>query len=166
MEYIITESQLQRIISEQPDSRFGLERFGYNPNKPETLDKAIESQRELHNNQLYRTTMQIITAFIPVVGPYISMGLLGLDVKRDYDKASTKEEKGNIILSYVIGMAFVWGLGKIFKSIGSLGEDGMQQLSKKVRRGLPYKSLSTKEAAVVFDISSGQQYWLDKLKQK
>ena len=166
MEYIITESQLKRIISEQPDSRFGLERFGYNPDKPETLDKAIESQRELHNSQLYRTTMQIFTAFIPVVGPYISLGLMGLDVKRDYDNASTEEEKRNIILSYVIGMAFVWGLGRIFKSIGSLGEDGMKQLSKKVRRGLPYKLLSTREAAVLFEISSGQRYWIDKLKQK
>ncbi len=91
---------------------------------------------------------------------------MGLDVKRDYDNASTKEEKTNIILSYVIGMAFVWGLGRIFKSIGSLGEDGMKQLSKKVRRGLPYKLLSTREAAVLFEISSGQRYWIDKLKQK
>jgi hypothetical protein len=166
MEYIITESQLQRIISEQPDSHFGLERFGYNPDKPETTNKAIESQRELHNSKLYRTLLQTITAFVPIVGPSLSMGLMGMDVKRDYDNASTKEEKGNIILSYVIGMAFVWGLGKVFKSVASLGETGMKQLSKKISRGLPYSSLSTQEAAVIFEVTSGQQFWIDKLKKK
>ena len=91
---------------------------------------------------------------------------MGMDVKRDYDKASTKEEKGNIILSYVIGMAFVWGLGKVFKSVASLGETGMKQLSKKISRGLPYSSLSTQEAAVIFEVTSGQQFWIDKLKKK
>jgi hypothetical protein len=162
MEYIITESQL-KIIMEQPDSRFGLERFGYKPEKPETLDKAVESQRELHNSQLYRTTMQIITSFIPIVGPAISLGLLGLDVKRDYDKASTPEEKNNILLSYIVGMAFVWGLGKIFKSVSSLGEEGMQTLSKKLKMKNAYKSLSTKEAAVVFELTNGKKHWENKI---
>ena len=148
---------------EQPDSRFGLERFGYNPNKPETLDKAVASQRELHNSQLYRTTMQILTAFIPVVGPAISLGLLGLDVKRDYDKATTSEEKNNILLSYIVGMAFVWGLGKIFKSVATLGEDGMQTLSKKLKMKDAYKYLSTKEAAVMFELTNGKKHWEDKI---
>jgi hypothetical protein len=163
MEYIITESQL-KIILEQPDSHFGLERFGYNPDKPETLDKAVESQRELHNSQIYRTTLQVITTFVPVIGPAISLGLLGLDVKRDYDKASNETDKKNIILSYIVGMAFVWGLGRIFKSVANLGEDGMKTLSKKLKMKDAYKFFSKQEAAVLFELTKGKQFWEDKVR--
>jgi hypothetical protein len=166
MRYIITESQLKFLVSEQvPDSHFGLERFGYNSDKPETLDKAVASQRELNSSQLYRTVMQVMTSFIPVIGPAISMGLVGFDIKRDYDEASTPEDKKRIILSYVIGMALVWGLGKVFKSISSLGESGMTNLSNKMRRNVNvWKNLSSQEMSVIFDITNGQQYWSDKLK--
>lgn len=36
-------------LNEQPDSRFGLERYGYNPDKPETLDKAVAKDREFRD---------------------------------------------------------------------------------------------------------------------
>ena len=163
MKYVITESQLKRIM-EQPDSHFGLERFGYNSDKPETMDKAIESQRELHNSQVYRTSLQVITSFVPVIGPAISMGLLGMDVKRDYDKATTEIDKKNIILSYIVGMAFVWGMGRVFKSVANLGEDGMKTLSKKLKMRDAYKFFSKQEAAVVFEVTKGKQYWEDKVK--
>ena len=164
MNILISESQL-RLILEQPDSHFGLERFGYNSDKPETLDKAVASQREINNSQLYRTVMQVMTSFVPVIGPAISMGLVGLDIKRDYDSASTPEDKKRIILSYVIGMAFVWGLGRVFKSVSSLGENGMTNLSNKMRRKLGvWKELSSQEMSVIFDITNGQQYWADKIK--
>jgi hypothetical protein len=165
MKILISEEQLKHIISEQPDSHFGLERFGYNSDKPETLDKAVASQREINNNQLYRTVMQIMAAYIPFFGAAISVGLVGLDVKRDYESANTPEDKKRIILSYVIGMAFVWGLGKVFKSIASLGEGGMTNLSNKMRRKLgAWKALSSQEMSVIFDITNGQQYWANKLK--
>lgn len=165
MKILISEEQLKRIISEQPDSHFGLERFGYNSDKPETLDKAVASQREINNNQLYRTVMQIMAAYIPFFGAAISVGLVGFDVKRDYDAASNPEDKKQIILSYVIGMAFVWGLGKVFKSIASLGESGMKNLSNKMRRSINgWKHLSSQEMSVIYDITYGQQYWADKIK--
>ena len=164
MKIVITEQQLKRIISEQPDSHFGLERFGYNPEKPETLDHAVDAQREINGNQLYRTVMQVMTSFIPYFGTAISMGLVGLDMKRDYELAKTPEDKKRIIMSYVVGMAFVWGLGKVFKSMAVLGESGMKNLSKKMARNVNiWKNLSSKEAAVVFDISHGQQYWANKI---
>ena len=165
MKILINEQQIKLIISEQPDSHFGLERFGYNSDKPETLDKAVTSQREINNSQLYRTVMQVMTSFVPVIGPAISMGLVGLDIKRDYDSASTPEDKKRIILSYVIGMAFVWGLGRVFKSMAALGESGMVKLSNKVRRSIDgWKLLSSQEMSVIFDITNGQQYWADKIK--
>ena len=92
------------------------------------------------------------------------MGLLGLDVKRDYDNASSPVDKKNIILSYIVGMAFVWGLGKVFKSVASLGEGGMKNLSKKLKTAGAYKALSTQEAAVVFEVTNGKRYWEDKIK--
>jgi hypothetical protein len=163
MKYIIKESQLKRIM-EQPDSHFGLERFGYKYDKPETLNKAVEAQRELHNSQIYRTSLQVVTSFVPIIGPAISMGLLGMDVKRDYDKASTEIDKKNIILSYIVGMAFVWGMGRIFKSVANLGEDGMKTLSKKLKMRDAYKFFSKQEAAVIFEVTKGKQYWEDKVK--
>jgi hypothetical protein len=163
MKYIIKESQL-KIIMEQPDSHFGLERFGYNSDKPETLNRAIDSQRELHNSQVYRTALQVVTSFVPIIGPAISMGLLGMDVKRDYDKSTSETDKKNIILSYIVGMAFVWGLGKIFKSVASLGEEGMKTLSKKLRTAGAYKMLSSQESAVIFEVTNGKKYWEDKVK--
>ena len=163
MKFIVRESQLKRIM-EQPDSKFGMERFGYNPEKPETMDKAIESQRELHNSQIYRTSLQVVTSFVPVIGPAISMGLLGMDVKRDYDKASTEIDKKNIILSYIVGMAFVWGMGRVFKSVANLGEDGMATLSKKLKMRDAYKFFSKQEAAVIFEVTKGKNFWEDKVK--
>ena len=163
MKFIINESQLKRIM-EQPDSHFGLERFGYKPEKPETLDKAVNSQRELHNSQIYRTALQVVTTFVPVIGPAISLGLLGLDVKRDYDKATSQTDKTNIILSYIVGMAFVWGMGRVFKSVANLGEDGMATLSKKLKMRDAYKFFSTQEAAVIFEVTKGKKFWEDKVK--
>ena len=47
MKYIITESQLSKLISEQePEGRYGLERYGYNYTKPETLQPAQAKQQQ------------------------------------------------------------------------------------------------------------------------
>ena len=47
MKYIITENQLKKLISEQePEGRYGLERYGYDYTKPETLAPAHAKQQQ------------------------------------------------------------------------------------------------------------------------
>ena len=45
-----------------------------------------------------------------------------------------------------------------------LGEDGMATLSKKLKMRDAYKFFSKQEAAVIFEVTKGKQYWEDKVK--
>lgn len=128
MKYIITESQYNLIV-EQSDSKFGLERFGYNPKKPETLDKAAEKFYE-YNHSLDKhtllTILQIGTAFIPLVGPLVSMGI-GLADAALYLKEGDGKTAGLIAVFSMIpgvgGLASKLGLGKwSAKALGEIGK--------------------------------------------
>lgn len=126
--------------------------FGTNPNMQIAYEKI--------NPEI----LKVMSPFIPIIGPAFTMGLIGYDMKKDYEKAKTTQEKTNIILSYVISMALAWGLGKVFKSMSELGEEGMKMLSRKMRTIHGWKMLSTKESAVIMDLANGPQYWQNKLK--
>ena len=51
MKIIISERQYS-FISEQPDSKmpFQIEKFGYNPSKPNTMGPALKKQQEVFND--------------------------------------------------------------------------------------------------------------------
>lgn len=128
MKYIITEEQYNFIV-EQSDNKFGLERFGYNPKKPETLDKAAKKFNEF-NNSLDKHTLltitQIATAFIPLVGPLISMGI-GMADAALYLKEGDKKTAGLVgifsMIPAVGGLAAKLGLGKwSAKALGEIGK--------------------------------------------
>ena len=173
MKYLITESQLKFLVLEQvPDSHFGPERFMSGEDRFNTVhstqswDSANKEEHDLNNNTVYRNAIALMTSFLPFVPALSSLVLIGIDFKKDIENANTTEDKKRILLSYIIGMAFVWGLGKVFKSVASLGESGMTNLSNKMRRNVDiWKNLSSKEMAVIFDITNGQQFWADKLKK-
>ena len=128
MKYIITEEQYNLIV-EQSDSKFGLERFGYNPKKPETLDKAAEKFNEFNNSldkHTLLTILQIGTAFIPLVGPLVSMGI-GLADAALYLKDGDKKTAGLVAVFSMIpgigGLAAKLGLGKwSAKALGEIGK--------------------------------------------
>lgn len=126
--------------------------FGTNPN--------VQLAYEKINPKI----LMLMSPYIPVIGPIIMAGIIGNELKQDYVKAKTTQEKTNIILSYVISMAFAWGLAKVFKSMSELGEEGMKMLSRKMRTLHGWKMLSTKEGAVLMDLTNGPQYWQNKLK--
>jgi len=161
MKILISESQLKHIILEQPDEKFGLERFGYNPNKPETMDKAVEMQRELNNSQFYRDALMLATSCIPVLGGLISAGVLGVDFSINYRNAKTDEEKKEVILSYIVSIAIAIGLGMVFKSIAKLGKVGMEALAKKIATR---KVLLPEELQVVKDLSQHPDLVREKVK--
>ena len=88
MEYDLSKTYSENlyVLSEQPDSKmpFQPERFGYNPSKPETMKPSIERQQKaiqdttnfIKNNR--HPILQIAalgTMVIPLVGPFISLGL-------------------------------------------------------------------------------------------
>jgi hypothetical protein len=171
MKYIITESQLKSLMTEQPDSHFGPERFISGKDRFDTVhssqswDKANKEEHDLNNNTVYRNAIALMTSFLPFVPALASVALVGMDFKKDIEDAKTIEDKKRILLSYIIGMSSVWGLGKVFKSVASIGESGMTSLSNKMRRNVNvWRTLSSKEMAVIFDITNGQQFWADKLK--
>lgn len=147
MKIIITESQLKFIEEQVLDSDFGM-----NPN----MNLAYERI----NSQI----LKVMAPFIPIVGPAISMGLIGYDMKKAYDAAKTNQDKSNVILSYVITMALSWGLGKVFSTMTELGEQGMKQLGRKLRTVDGWKMLSSKEGAVVLNFVESPKLWQDKLK--
>lgn len=122
----------KRLLKEQPESRFGLERFGYNPNKPETLDAAAEKQRQFNQSIDIHTLNTIIgfaSAFIPVVGPFIAAGI-GLMDAGIYLKQGKKTEA-----AIVAAFSLLPGMGKVVSKIpgiSSLGKKGMSELGAKV----------------------------------
>ena len=153
MKLVITESQLKKIISEQQyslileqsDSKFGLERFGYNSKKPETLDKAAEKFNEF-NNSLDKHTLltitQIATAFIPLVGPLISMGV-GMADAALYLKEGDKKTAGLVgifsMIPSVGGLAAKLGLGK-------WSAKALSEIGKKISLGSKLSPLETQAA--------------------
>jgi len=72
MKILITKSQLSKIISEQNEAGFD-RRYG-------TADAAAKTNADnlnwyRQNAHTVNTVLQIATAFIPLVGPVISMGI-------------------------------------------------------------------------------------------
>jgi hypothetical protein len=130
MKIIISERQYS-FISEQPDSKmpFQIEKFGYNPSKPNTMGPALKKQQEVFNdmdNHTVMTILQIGSAFIPFVGPFISAGIGLYDAKMYYDEGDTKTA-GLVGLFACIpgigGLASKLGLAKwTAKALGELGK--------------------------------------------
>jgi len=125
MKYLISEDQY-KILIEQPESRFGLERYGYNPNKPETLEPASQKQTEFLqslNPHTVLTIFQIGTAFIPLVGPFISAGI-GMADAAIYLKEGQKSAAGIIAIFSLIPFS-----GKLISKLG-LGKWTRENLAK------------------------------------
>lgn len=155
--YIISKRQLNLLLEQGSITPLGNPYTSSGQKNIEVLGKSMDPK-------VANTILQIGTAFIPLIGPAISMGFMGFDFMEDYKKAKTDQERSNVIFSYVVTMATAWGLGKIFKSISEIGEEGMKILGKKLRTLGAWKALSAKESAVLLDLSNAPQYWQEKLK--
>jgi hypothetical protein len=119
MKYIITESQLSKLISEQePEGRYGLERYGYNYTKPETLQPAQAKQqqaiKDLSSLDL-DTTIDFISGIIdtiPVVGNLTSAGIdvthgLSYLVRLIYEKVDTKKVEYMVLAAATLAGALI-----------------------------------------------------------
>ena len=158
MKLIITESQLRKIVSEQPDSRFGPERFmdykdqmnlasgNHKDMSANAWDVANKKQTEFNRGEGGKLLMQILVSEIPIIGPYLGGALLGYNFQSDYRAAKTPEQKENVVLGYLAGIAIGVGVGAVSSSVSKLGSAGMATMSQKLKAGQALTELETAAA--------------------
>jgi hypothetical protein len=157
MKYVITESQLKFLV-EQPDSRFGLERFGYDPKKPQTLDKAMEKQEEFMSSLDPHTIMLIgslASLAIPVVGPLISSGLMLAD-------AGIYLKQGDTKTAGLVGLFSMIPLGGLATKLGltNWSAKALAKIGEKISKGV---KLSSAEAQVADKVVKNKQLIQNKI---
>jgi hypothetical protein len=137
MKIIITEKQYSFILEQKSDflidrqSNSIMNAVGIRPDKEyHQVNKMIDTEKNRIGKQLdphtAMTILQIGTAFIPVVGPFISAGI-GLADAALYYNEGDKKTAGMIGLFSVIpgigGLAAKMGLGKVSaKVLGNIGK--------------------------------------------
>lgn len=152
MKYIISERQYN-LLSEQLDSRmpFQPESFGMKQGKPETVRGAVEKQKEFFKSIDPHTLAIILgigSAFIPIIGPFVSAGI-GLADAALYAKEGDSKTAGMVAMfSLMPGVGTI--VGKI-PGIKQLGAKGMSALASKLSLG--QKITDPVELAVVNGIT-------------
>jgi hypothetical protein len=162
MNVLITEGQYDRLFVEQPDSRFS---FGYNPwsKDPNNLRNAMKRQEEF-NSEVFKFIDEnkhglldiaaIGTAFIPLVGPFISLGL-------ELGNAALYANEGD---NYSAGLALSFALipgGQLIRRIPSvkkLGRNGLALLLKKAKNPKLVKTLTKTEKESLEQINKNSKW--------
>lgn len=162
MNFILTESQYKKILIEQPESRGS---FGYNPwtKDPNNLRDSVKRQQQfvtdmtkfIYDNRHGLLDIAAVGAsFIPVVGPFISIGL-------ELGNATLYVSEGD---DYSGGLAFAFALipgGQLIRRIPSvkkLGRNGLSVLLKKAKNPKLVKTLSKTEKEVLEQINKNSKW--------
>jgi len=143
MKLVITELQLKKIILEQSEAGFD-RRYG-------TADAAAKTNADnralvnwyKQNIHTVNTVLQIGTAFIPFVGPFISAGIGLADAGIYYKNGDSKKAGLVALLSLLPGVSKV--VSKI-PEIAQLGQKGMAALAVKLGTN---GALTSTETAIV-----------------
>lgn len=141
MKYIITESQYNRIISEQPDSKmpYQIEKFGYNPSSKDpnqSFGSALKRQSEFFQTMDLNSNLgllSIATAFVPVIGPFLSLGISLADAAVYAKKGETNNAAFILALS---ALPYIGPVVKKIPGISNLGPKGMTLLASKISKGI------------------------------
>lgn len=162
MRYIITERQYS-VLLEQPESRFGPEQFmspserqAFHSGTPEQKGAALrsgaEKQREYIQSVDPHTLALILgigSAFIPIIGPFVSAGI-GLADAALYAKEGDSKTAGMVAMfSLLPGVGGI--ISKTIPGIKTLGVKGMSALASKLSLG--QKITDPVELAVVNGIT-------------
>ena len=145
-------SKANQLKEQVPDSRFGLEKWGYNPNKPETLDAAVAKERQFRkdiNPHDVLSVLELATIFIPVVGPLVSAGF-GLGNAALYYKEGDKKSAGLFALFSVLPF-----VGDI-PIVKQLGKKGMELLGQKLLKQGTKATLSPLETNVLKELNKNK----------
>lgn len=124
MKILITESQYKYIL-EQDD---WWKHSSYEKGILDRSSAMLDKMSKLDHHDLM-TTLQIGTAFIPYVGPFISTGVGLLDAKMYYDEGDKTSAGVVAFFSILPGIGAV--ISKI-PGVKQLGQKGMNALAKKI----------------------------------
>ena len=162
MEFIITESQCKRILIEQPESRFS---FGYNPwsKDPNNFRDSMKRQEEfisdmskfIYDNRHGLLDIASIGAtFIPIVGPFISIGIeIG-------NSALYFSEGDNYSGGLTLAFALIPG-GQLIRRIPAvkkLGRNGLVLLLKKAKNPKLVKTLTKIEQEALEQMNKNSKW--------
>jgi hypothetical protein len=163
MNFIINETQYKRILKEQPESRFS---FGYNPwskDPNQSASAAMKRQSEFvsdMSNFIYDNRHGLLdiasvgAAFIPIVGPFISIGL-------ELGNAALYVSEGD---NYSGGLALAFALipgGQLVRRIPAvkkLGRNGLSTLLKKAKNPKLVKTLTKTEKEALEQINKNSKW--------
>lgn len=157
MKILITESQLNKIIlSEQPESvidrRLGIQdrnmkALGLNPSNTSDIKKYFEDVygKSFTGHQV-AAMLQIGTAFIPVVGPFISAGIGFLEAKSYWDEG----DKNSAVLTAIFSsLPAIGSVVLKIPGVKQLGKKGMSALASKiVKLGEKFKPTKVEQEVI------------------
>jgi len=140
MKILITESQLGRIIlSEQPESvmdrRLGIQdrnmkALGMNPSNTSDVKKYSENvYGKTFTGHQVAAMLQIGTAFIPVVGPFISAGIGFLEAKSYWDEG---DKQSAVLTAIFSSLPLIGSVVSKIPGVKQLGQKGMAALASKI----------------------------------
>jgi len=154
MKIILKESQYKRVILEQPENKMdrsvGIERTNM---RAMGLNPSSHANIQTYNTQVYgkpftghevATILQIGTAFIPVIGPFISSGIGFLEAKSYWDEGNKQEATLVAIFS---SLPLIGSIVSKIPGVKQLGQKGMSLLASKLVKG-GGKNLSKAESEV------------------
>jgi hypothetical protein len=164
MMILLSESEKQRILemhrksvlNEQSNYEMYLDRTAEDPVKAQARLKSFETDAHTVN-----TILEIGTAFIPLIGPFISAGI-GL-----YDASLYASEGKSTEAGLVGALSLLPVLGPIVKKIPgikTLGKEGMSKLASKLSSGKEVV-LSGVEKQVAESLSKNKSFINNTLKQ-
>ena len=149
MKIILTESQVERLVSEQIllPGIFG----GTGVQKVATTAAAKFLNMDPHDrNQL----LSFAAAFVPVIGPALSLGIAAHDAKIYLQQGKKKEAGLSLFLALLPGMGAV--VSKI-PGVKQLGVKGMSTLGKKIIDG--GRNLTPLENQVMLAVKNNPQVY-------
>jgi hypothetical protein len=158
MEYILTERQFEiiskRLVSEQDK---WWEKSSYMSRE---WDKATTTLNNLDPHTLLQVA-EIGTAFIPVVGPMISMGIGLADAALYYKEGDKKSAALTAAFSMIPGIAT---LVKKIPGVKELGEKGMAALASKISKGS--KTFTKEEVNIINNINKSSDEVISEVQKK
>jgi hypothetical protein len=138
MKILITKLQYNKlIVNEQMSYYKGMEK---------DVEASINWYKQ--NAHTVNTVLQIGSAFIPVIGPFISAGIGLADAKQYYDEGDTKTA------GLAAMFAFLPAIGKI-PAVKTLGTKGLNLLASKLGKGIT--KLTPIEQEVISGINANEQ---------
>jgi hypothetical protein len=157
MKIILTERQY-KIILEQPDSRFGAERFmsysdemnqlsgNYKDISANAWSDANKAQSEFIHGEGGKFQLQVLLSELPFIGPYIG-ALFATGAAVDNYKAGNYKTAG--LLSIFGALPFIGPITKVIPGISNLGSKGMMGLASKLTKGQSLTKAETEIANAV-----------------